>query len=589
MPIPVIPVNPSLIRLAKYLKPCRGLIAASVFFMVTAGASSSLIAGLLGKLTDAGFYEHDPLIIFAAPIGLVLISFMHGASMYMSSTLLVKASQRVIRTLRSEMYRRFIHWPADEYQRQPTGVIASKFVFEANAALTSAAKSSITVVRDSVQVVALTVVLFWHNLSLAFVSLVIVPLLAVLLRHIRKTVKRVMAGCQSSLGGALVLVKEAYDGHEIIKLSDTAEAEAARFRKINEEVRAMSLGMTKVTAMSTPVTQLITMTAVAVVLAVAMYETQQGLITAGDFVTFLAALLLLMPPLRNLAGVSTGFLMMGMAAESIFDMLDKPLEENAGTVELGRAAGRIRFENVSLTYEGSDRPAVAKVTLTPEPGTVTALVGLSGSGKSTLVSLLPRFRNPTEGRILLDGVDLRDITLESLRRQIALVSQDPFLFDDTLRANIVYGMPDATPDEVDAALEAAALTDFVATLPQGLDTPVGEGGSFLSGGQKQRVAIARAFLKNAPILILDEATSALDAESEAKVREALERLMAGRTVFIVAHRLSGIPRRARIVALADGRIAEEGTADELLRRNGTYAHLCRLQAESPAFLSGGAA
>ena len=229
------------------------------------------------------------------------------------------------------------------------------------------------------------------------------------------------------------------------------------------------------------------------------------------------------------------------------------------------------------------------MTLTPEPGTVTALVGLSGSGKSTLVSLLPRFRNPTEGRILLDGVDLRDITLESLRRQIALVSQDPFLFDDTLRANIVYGMPDATPDEVDAALEAAALTDFVATLPQGLDTPVGEGGSFLSGGQKQRVAIARAFLKNAPILILDEATSALDAESEAKVREALERLMAGRTVFIVAHRLSGIPRRARIVALADGRIAEEGTADELLRRSGTGAQLCRRQAESPAFLSGGAA
>ena len=570
-------LNPSLLRLVTYLKPHRGKIAMSLVFMIGAGAASSLIAMLLGKLTDVGFYDQEAWIVVAAPIALIFISVLHGGSMFMSNYLLGKTSQAVLVKLRGEIFHKILHWPADTYQKNSTGNITSKFIFEANVALSNASKSCIILVRDSVQVVALTCVLVWNNWMLAIVSFIIAPMIFNLLRYISKRMKMIMETCQASFASILERVKEVYEGHRLIKLSDTYALEMDRFKRINDGVSKMMIDMTKVTSMGTPLTQLIFMSGVALVLAFAMFQISQRVITMGDFVTFLAALLLLMPPLRNLAGVNSGFVVMAVAAESIFATLDEADEADEGKVDLTTCKGDFVFEHVSMRYPNTKRDAVHEFNLEVKAGDCIALVGLSGSGKSTLVHMIPRFWNPTKGRILLDGIDIRDLKLESLRRHIAIVSQDVMIFDDTIRNNVLYGSPDATEAEVWKALEDASLADFVRTLPEGLDTVVGEGGSRLSGGQKQRLSIARAFLRNAPILILDEATSALDSENEMKIKGALVSLMKGRTTFMVAHRFSTIEHATKIVAMADGVVKEMGTRAELLEQNGLFAELLRLQ------------
>lgn len=571
-------ISPSMRRLVGYLPPYRWKIALAIFFMVAAGSASGLIATLLGKLTNLGFYEQDPWIIFAAPIGLIFISILHGGSMFMSNFLLGNVSQSVMATLRSQIYHKLIRWPTPTYQANNSGAIASKFVFEANVALSNATKSVIILVRDSFQVLSLTIVLLWHNWMLALVSLVIGPMVAYLLRYISNKMRTVMSTCQASFGTILGNVRETYDGHRLVKISNAYEFETNRFQKTNESLKNMMIEMTKVTSLGTPVTQFIFMVGVAIVLGFAMYQSHLGILTLGDFVTFLAALLLLMPPLKNLAGVNAGFVMMNLASESIFASIDEKEEDDTGTETLDICRGDLVFDHVSLRYPGTDRDAVHDVTLHAKPGDVIAFVGLSGAGKSSIVQMIPRFWNPTKGKILLDGHDITSLTLESLRRHIAVVTQDVILFDGTIRDNIVYGTPEATDAEITHAIEAAALTDFIASLPQGLDTPVGEAGGRLSGGQKQRISIARALLKNAPILILDEATSALDSESEAKIKDALSRLMEGRTTFIVAHRLSTIENATTIVAMAEGKIQEMGTREDLLAKPGLYAELVRLQA-----------
>lgn len=568
---------PSLLRLVKYLKPHRGKISMSLVFMIGAGAASSLIAVLLGKITDVGFYDQETWIVLAAPVALIFISVLHGGSMFMSNYLLGKTSQAVLVKLRGEIFHKILRWPAATYQQNSTGLVTSRFIFSANVSLSNASKSCIILVRDSVQVVALICVLVWNNWMLAIVSLIIAPLIFKLLRYISNRMKTIMDTCQASFAVLLEHVKEVYEGHRLVKLSDTYCLEMDRFKRINDTMSNMMLDMTKVTSMGTPLTQLVFMSGVAVVLGFAMLQISRGLITMGDFVTYLTALLLLMPPLRNLAGINSGFVMMEVAAKNIFLTLDEADEVDEGKVELTTCKGNFVFEHVSMRYPNTKRDAVHDFSLEVKAGDCIALVGLSGSGKSTLVHLIPRFWNPTGGRILLDGIDIRDMTLESLRRHIAIVSQDVMLFDDTIRNNVIYGSPDATEVEVWKALEDASLADFVRTLPDGLDTPVGEGGSLLSGGQKQRLSIARAFLRNTPILILDEATSALDSENEMKIKEALVALMRGRTTFMVAHRFSTIEHATQIVAMADGAVKEMGTRAELLEQNGLFAELLRLQ------------
>jgi len=567
----------NLIRLADYLYSYRRIILWALFFMLSAATTSSLIAVLFGKLTQIGFYEQQPWIVIAAPIGLIFVACLNGGSMFMSNFLLAKVSQSLLFQLRGELFSKILQWPEYAYQRNLTGIIASKFVNEANVALSNAAKSSIILVRDSLQVVGLICVLVWHDITLTLVTLVIAPAIVWLLKYISAKLRSILAGAQQNVATLLVRIKESYDARQIIKVSNTFEAEIQRFKTVNDEVRSLALNMTKVSSAATPATQFIGVCGVAVVLVVAMIESQRGLLTLGEFITFLTAMMLILPPLRRLTGINSALVGISVAADSIFATLDEPVESDNGTVKLSGVQDEIVFEHVCLRYPGADRDAVHDFSLHVSAGDSIALVGLSGSGKSSLVNLLPRFWNPSAGRILIDGIDYQTVTLASLRQQIAIVSQDVILFDGTIRDNIAYGCPNATPQQIEEAIESASLTEFVSSLPNGLDTPVGEAGSRLSGGQKQRISIARALLKDAPILILDEATSALDAENEHRIKMALARLMKGRTTFIVAHRLSTIEYATKIVAMQAGEIAEVGTHAELLQKNGVYAHLCKLQ------------
>lgn len=533
--------------------------------MLVAAASSSLVAYLLGKLTDLGFYDKAAWIVVAAPVGLIVVSFLHGGSMFLSNYLLSRASQFLLQDLREELFAKILRWPAKAYQNRTTGEIASKFVNEANVALSKAAKSAVILVRDTLQIVAL----------------LIAPLIIGLLRTISKKLKPLTAKSQENVATLISRLRESYEAHPVVKITNAYDVEMKRFTAVNQEVKRLALRATKISAVGTPATQLIGMAGVAVVLAVAMVEVQHGLMTMGDFVTFLTAMLLMMPPLRRISGLNATIVTMTVAAQSIFATLDEPEEEDTGTTELTHVKGEVVFEHVTMRYPGAAHDAVKDFSLTVSRGTTVALVGASGSGKSTLVNLLPRFWNPTAGRILMDGIDTQTVTLTSLRQQIAVVSQDVMLFDGTIRENLIYGTPEATDEAIAKAVEAAALTNFIASLPEGLNTPVGEAGSQLSGGQKQRLSIARALLKNAPILILDEATSALDAESEQAVKTALTHLMKGRTTFMVAHRLATVENADQIVAMTDGKIQEIGTHRELIRRNGLYARLCALQGITP--------
>ena len=569
--------DPALTRLFRYALPYKWQLVMASVWIVGAASMSSLTATLLGKLTDLGFYEKEPWVIAAAPATLIGVTLLYAVSTVRSTYLLTKISQSMLVTLRTELFARILHWPFSNYQSHSTGLVCSKFVNEANIALGGAVSAAIILVRDSLQIIALFAVLFWQNWQLTLVALVVGPVGALIMRAINQRTKRIVKASQAAIAGILSRVQESYKAERLVKISDTYDFEMDRFRPINQKIRRTELKRQIMQGLGTPVTQVITMSGVAVVVAYALFEAQAGRLTIGEFITFLSAMMLLMPSLQHLAGLNATFASISVAAKSIFDTMDEAVEEDKGTVELKNVKGAIEFKDVHLTYPGTTREAIKGVTLSVRPGEHVALVGLSGSGKSSMVNLVPRFWSVTSGAVTVDGVNVEDCTLTSLRNHIAVVSQNVILFDTTIRENIAYGMSEVSEAAIEKAVGAAALTEVVAALPKGLDTPVGEAGSLLSGGQKQRISIARALLKDAPILILDEATSALDSESENQIREALEILMKGRTCLTVAHRLSTIDRADRIVVMQDGVIVEEGTPAELLARGGAYARMVRLQ------------
>ena len=564
-------VDPDLRRLYRYFLPHKWRLAVAVVFLMGSASMSSVTATLLGKMTDIGFYHQEGWNIYAAPLALIGVTLGFAICTVMSTVLMAKVSQAVLVKLRMQLFESILHWPDAEYQRNTTGRISSKFVNEATMALSGAAQSFIVLVRDSIQVVALLSVLFWHDWQLTLVTFVIIPGLALTLRTISRRIRKIVRESQETLGKMISRVQETYEAERLVKVSNTYDFEEKRFAEVNEHIFKLTLKNIKMTAVTTPVTQMLTMVAIACVVGMALYEAQKGLLTIGEFITFLSALLLMKAPIQHLSGLNGTFASISVAAKSIFDTIDAEREKDDGPdLLIQPGGGTVTFENVTVVYPGKDVPTLKSFSLEIKQGERVALVGQSGSGKTTLVNLIARFLEPSEGRILIDGQDISKVSHRSLRRQMAFVTQDVVLFDSTLKDNLTYGLGTVTECDIQKALEVASLTELVQALPEGLETRVGEGGNMLSGGQKQRVSIARAFLKNAPILIMDEATSALDSKTEQQVVEAMNRLREGRTCITVAHRLGSVMEANRVFVMSAGKVIEEGSPQKLIQMKGFF-------------------
>ena len=577
-------IDPALIRLYKYLRPYKWKLIFASVFLIGSASTSSLTATLLGKLTDLGFYQEESWIIYAAPAALLGVSLLFALCAVGSSYLMTDISQSVLVTIRGEMFKNILRWPNLEYQKHSTGEVSSKFINEASMALGGATESLSVLVRDSIQVVSLLCVLLYYNWQLTLVTFVIGPGIIFVLRKISKRVRKIVKENQETLGKMISRVQETYKAEKLVKICNTYDFEDNRFDEVSRKIEKLTLKNIKMSSINTPATQLLTMIAIAFVVGVALIQAQQKMLTIGEFITFLSAMLLMKAPIQHLAGLNATFANLSVSAKSIFDILDIKKEIDKGTRTIIRSNGNFKFIHVYLRYPNQNIYALKDIQLEVKSGEHIALVGLSGSGKTSLVNLIPRFWDVTDGHILLDGIDIRDLTLESLRKQISVVSQEIILFNDTIRNNIIYGVDNVSEEKIQAAVEGAALGELISSLPHGLDTSIGEAGNLLSGGQRQRLSIARAILKDAPVLILDEATSALDSKNELVVKDALKKLTVGRTTFSVAHRLSAIDDVDRIVVLDNGRIKEVGTASELLSiKDGIYRKLSKLQMISTSF------
>jgi len=565
-------------RLLGYVAPYRAVFALGLLGMALAALTEPLFPALMKPMLNDGFGGRDRASMTWIPLALVGIFLLRGIITFTTSYILAWVSNRILMDMRDAMFARMIRLPTAFYNNQSSGTLISRIAFDVNN-VTSAATTVLTVlVRDSLTVVALFAWLLYENWRLTLVALAIIPLSALVIRLFSKRLRSMSRGAQRAMGDITHVLGESIDAHKVVKVYGGEQYENARFHQANAALRGYNMRQTIAAAASVPITQLFAAIALAVVVAIALLQSSNDQTTVGGFVSFITAMLMLLAPLKHLADVNAPLQRGLAAAESVFTLLDEQEEDDRGSRVLARARGALSFRDVSFTYPNAERPALSRITLDIAPGETVALVGSSGGGKTTLANLIPRFFHPQSGNILLDGIDLADLTLASLRENLALVSQDVVLFNDTVAANIAYGSrQNATREDIVGAAVAAHAMGFIQQMPQGLDTLIGENGVRLSGGQRQRLAIARALLKNAPVLILDEATSALDSESERAVQAALDVLMQDRTTLVIAHRLSTIENAQRIVVLDQGHVMEPGTHAELLARDGIYANLYRIQ------------
>jgi len=558
-------------RLWAILKPYRGRAFLSLLAMALTASTQPLLAKGLQLLTDYGFKQKVAFPMWWIPAALVSLFVLRGIGTFATAYYNNWVLSRVTNDLRAQVFERVLRLPVGRFHEESTGKIINTVVGDVRQVVDMVNSVFVAFVRDALVVIGLVGSLLWLNWKLTLVALVVVPLTAVIVRSTSRRLRHLNRENQRVTAEMTQVVEEAARGHQVIRVFSGERYESRRFFQRSEAMRGFSQRMTVAFAATTPVTQVATSLALSVVVVLAL----QADLTAGQFYQFVTLMLMLLTPLKALAEVN-GPMQRGIAAaETVFDLIDAPVEHDPGTRTIARAQGHMRFEHVRFRYPNAQALALDDVSLEVKPGQTVALVGMSGGGKSTFVNLVTRFYEPESGRILLDGIPYQDIRMASLRAQLALVSQNVVLFDDTLRANIAYGVEHVDEARLAAAIHAAHLDDVVARLPEGVDTMIGENGMRLSGGQ--RVAIARAIYKDAPILILDEATSALDNESERAVQSALDTLMAGRTTFVIAHRLSTIEGADLIVVMEHGRIVEQGTHDELLARGGMYANLYRLQ------------
>lgn len=567
------------IRLLGYLKPYRMRLASAVLCSALVAVLSAAYAWLVRPVLDGIFISKDETLLLVLPLALLVVAVLKSGFSYGQTYLITYVGNHVIADIRQALFRQFMKLPVPFHDVNTSGRLVARITNDVTVMANAVSGVLKDIFQQGLTFLAMMGVIFYQNWRLALVSIVVMPFAAYTLIRVGHRMRRLSTSSQERMGDMASTLQETLAGIRTVKAYGREEEETAKFQVNNQAFLKTMLKSNQVFSMGSSHMEVIGVVGVAAIIWYGGTLVIQGAMTPGAFFSFLTAMFMAYSPIRRLSGANNSVQQALAAAERVFDVLDLKTEreQDLGTHILSDVAQGIEFRGVDLQYQGTAVAALTDINLSIRSGEVVALVGSSGSGKSSLVSLLPRFYEPTAGQVLIDGKPLQSYTLQSLRAQIGLVSQDIVLFDDTIYHNIAFGRPEATGEEVKEAARLAYAHDFIERLPQGYETIVGERGVKLSGGERQRLAIARAFLRDSPLLILDEATSALDTESERVVQQALGNLMKGRTTVVIAHRLSTVQRADRIVVLQRGTVIETGTHEELLRRGGQYSRLHAMQ------------
>jgi len=545
--------------------------------MIIMAASTAASAWIVKPILDDIFVNRDGRMLKLLPLAVVIIYVLRGFAMYGQEYFMDYVGQSIIRRLRNRLYNSIQDLPLAFFQKEQTGALMSRITYDVNIIKAMMSSAVAGALRDVFTILFLTFVIFYRDWKMACFAYFILPFAFIPLVKFGRRVRRVSTGVQETMADLSTFLHETFAGNKIVKAFGMEPYEKERFAAKTQHIFQVEMKNVIAKALSSPVMEFLGGLGIAVIILYGGFQVIEGTSTPGTFFSFMAAVIMLYDPVKKLTKINNVVQEGLAAANRIFDVIEREpdIKEPDHPKPIPTGSHSVTFENVSFKY--TDELVLRHIDLKVHPGEVLALVGMSGGGKTSLVNLIPRFYDVSDGSIRIDKVDLRSATIADVRRQIAIVTQEPILFNDTIRNNIAYGRQDATPTEIEEAAKAAYAFDFIQRFPDGFETRIGELGSRLSGGEKQRICIARALLKDAPILILDEATSSLDTEAEMLVQKALENLMQGRTTFVIAHRLSTIAYANRIIVLVGGRIVEEGRHEELLERRGEYYKLHRMQ------------
>lgn len=568
-------------RLLGYTGKYRVFLLLAFLGMIVEALAAGAFTALMKPMVDQTFVAKNPEVRWVLPLSIIGLFVLRGVATFVTDYGMARTGRSVVLDLRQQILDKFLRMPSARFDQEPIPALVSRLNYDTDQVSQATSEAIKVSVTDTLTILVMIAVMLMQSVKVTLAVLLIAPVIGFISSKVGKRYRRINRSIQDGVGKMAQAAEEALSAQHEVKIYGMQEAEHRRYAGLARNNLGMHLKVEATKATASATVQILAAAALAVILIVAGHEAMQGRMTAGAFVTLMTSMMVLLPSLKRITNVQS-IIQRGVAAsERLFAILDQPDEPDDGVRTLARARGEIRFDAVGIRYSEKGRAALTDISFTAMPGTVTAIVGRSGSGKTSLIRLLPRFYEPNSGRILLDGIDIRELKLADLRRQIALVSQQVMLFDDSVMANVRYGKAGASDEEVWNALRAANAEEFVIKLPEGVHTTIGERGGRLSGGQRQRLAIARAILKDAPVLILDEATAALDNESERLVQDALAHLIPDRTTLIIAHRLSTVEHADQVLVLDEGRLAEIGTHAELLQQGGLYSHLHQMQFREP--------